>query len=67
MRKNCLIGVSFNECSGVDEDVLLGQSSSLLLHVKPGNPKSAQQTEAAGLGAVGGQSELHLQQSLKTR
>lgn len=49
---------------GAEEDPLVGQASSLLLHVKPGDPESAQQAEATGLTAVGGQSELHLQQTL---
>lgn len=48
------------------EYVLFSQGSTLLLHVKPGNPKPLQQTQPAGLCAVCGQSELHLQQTLRS-
>ncbi len=48
-------------------DSLLRQRSALLLHIKFGHPQSPQHLQTAGVSAVGGQRQLHLQQTLQER
>lgn len=54
-------------CVKMWHDSLLRQSSALLLHIKLGHPQSPQHLQTAGVSAVGGQRQLHLQQSLHQR
>ncbi len=48
-------------------DSLLRQRSALLLHIKFSHPQSPQHLQTAGVSAVGGQCQLHLQQTLQER